>query len=205
MVAAVGRHYTGTNFSYGICMLNIETIIDWLSRRAGGLYGGEPVTQLEHALQCASRAQADGATPSLVTAALLHDLGHLSDTPDDARHPHEELAASQLQPLFGAAVTEPIRLHVAAKRYLCVSDPAYWTNLSPMSKQSLEWQGGAYTVAQAASFIIQPHASDAVRLRQWDDASKIPGQSTGSLPHFVAIMLGVALPQVELKLAGKRQ
>lgn len=172
-----------------VAMLTTDTIIDWLTQRASGLYGGEAITQHQHALQCATLAEQAGSTPALITAALLHDLGHLSDTPDDAKNPHEELAASQLKHLFGAAVTEPIRLHVAAKRYLCVSDPLYWSGLSASSKQSLEWQGGPYSVAEAAAFIIQPFAEDAVRLRQWDDAAKVPGAATGSMPHFVGIML----------------
>ena len=179
-------------------MLTIESIIDHLSNRADGLYGGEAVTQLEHALQCASLAEAAGASAGLITAALLHDLGHLGD---DHRRPHEELAAEQLASLFDATVTEPIRLHVAAKRYLCASDARYWDTLSSASKQSLERQGGPYMAAQAADFILQPHVVDAIRLRQWDDLAKVPGAATASLPHFVAIMLGTVIPRAALRAA----
>jgi phosphonate degradation associated HDIG domain protein len=173
--------------------LNLDTLIWWLRNRAGGLYGGEQVTQLEHALQCAALAEAEGATPELVVAALLHDIGHLSDNPDDRQHPHSELGARLLGGMFSPAVTEPVRLHVAAKRYLCVEDPMYWSRLSVQSKRSLEWQGGPFTVAEANDYINQPHAEDAVRLRQWDDRAKTPGKPTPSLDHFIATMRSLSI------------
>lgn len=173
-------------------MMDMKQIESWLAQRAGGMYGGEAVTQLEHALQCATLAQDAGARPELITAALLHDIGHLADKTDDRREPHEELAGALLGPLFGAAVTEPIRLHVDAKRYLCAMDPVYWTGLSPASKRSLEWQGGPFSEKQAVAFIAQPFARDAVRLRQWDDAAKVEGAVTPALAHFVAIAQATA-------------
>ena len=160
----------------------------WLRERGSGLYGGEEVTQQAHALQCATRALADGSGQALITAAFLHDIGHLCDSADDRRHPHENIAARMLADLFPPAVTEPIRLHVDAKRYLCAAEPLYWSGLSEVSQRSLEWQGGPFSPDEAAAFIALPFAEDAVRLRRWDDAAKVPGAPTYSLDHFLTIM-----------------
>lgn len=174
--------------------MTLDTIVDWLRHRAGGFYGGEPVTQLEHALQCAALAQAEGATAELVTACLLHDIFHLAEGTDDARQPHDRCGAQMLAGLFPLSVTEPVRLHVEAKRYLCAIDPLYWSGLSDMSKRSLVWQGGPFSPDEAAAFISQPYAEDAVRLRQWDDAAKMVGAATSSLDDFISIMKSVASP-----------
>lgn len=174
--------------------MTLDTIVGWLRHRAGGLYGGEPVTQLEHALQCAALAQAEGASAHLVTASLLHDIFHLVEGTDDKNQPHDQCGAQLLAELFPSEVTEPVRLHVDAKRYLCAIDPLYWSGLSDMSKHSLVWQGGPFSPDEAAAFICQPYAEDAVRLRQWDDAAKVIGVATPSLDDFIPIMKSVALP-----------
>jgi phosphonate degradation associated HDIG domain protein len=174
-------------------MITLEKIIDLLRNRANGLYGGEPVTQLEHALQCATCAQREGASGELLVAALLHDIYNLADGTDDAEQPHDRLGAQMLSALFGPAVTEPIRLHVEAKRYLCAVEPAYWAGLSDMSKRSLMWQGGPFSAEQAATFIWQPYANDAVRLRRWDDAAKAVAKVTPSLDEFIPIMRSLVI------------
>src|SRR5688572_12044913 len=147
-------------------------------------YSGEGVTQLEHALQAAQLAEQAGAAPELVTAAFLHDLGHMlnlqGDTPtargiDDQ---HQYFAIPFLRPLFPLAVIEAIRLHVDAKRALCAVEPGYYEALSKDSKRSLVLQGGVYTPDQAAAFRAKPYAEDAMRLRRWDDAAKSPGAPT---------------------------
>jgi phosphonate degradation associated HDIG domain protein len=175
----------------------LDIIVGWLEQRGGAMYGGEAVTQLEHAMQCADRARSGGASPDLITAALLHDLGHLADTGDDRKQPHGEFAATLLQDMFPPAVTEPVRLHVDAKRYLCAVDPTYRDGLSPASQQSLEWQGGPFSREMAAAFIGLPFAADAVRLRRWDDEAKIPGVATPPLADFIAIMKHVYRPAGE--------
>ena len=156
-------------------------------------YGGEGVTQLEHALQAADLAEKAGADDALITAALLHDLGHLlnlqGDTPtahgiDDQ---HQYFAIPFLRPLFPPAVIEPIRLHVDAKRALCAMEPEYYDALSEDSKRSLKLQGDTFSPADAAAFMAKPHAADAVRVRRWDDAAKIPGAATPPLEHFLAV------------------
>ena len=156
-------------------------------------YAGEGVSQLEHALQSAQLAERDGAAPELVTAALLHDLGHMlnlqGETPtargiDDQ---HQYFAVPFLRGLFPAAVIEPIRLHVDAKRALCALEAGYYAALSEDSKRSLALQGGTYSPADAAIFRARPHAEDAMRLRRWDDAAKVPGQATPALSHYLEI------------------
>jgi phosphonate degradation associated HDIG domain protein len=174
--------------------LTFDSVIDWFFQRADAMYGGEAVTQLEHALQCAALAQAAGASASLITAALLHDIGHLAQEFADVHYPHEKLAADLLRDVFGAAVLEPIWLHVDAKRYLCAIDSDYRANLSPASTRSLEWQGGAFSPSQAEAFITKKYASDAVLLRHWDDAAKIAGATVPSLRHYFSIMQMVLRP-----------
>ena len=167
--------------------------IELLFRRHGHeQYAGEPVTQLEHALQTAHLAEASGASDELVTACLLHDLGHLlanqGETPtlrgiDDT---HQYIAIPFLRGLFPDAVLESIRLHVDAKRYLCAANPAYRDRLSDDSKRSLELQGGVFDADEAAAFLARPGAKDAVLLRQWDDLAKQEGLATPPLAHFLA-------------------
>ena len=153
-------------------------------------YGGEAVTQLEHALQAAVWAQAADAEDSLVAAALLHDVGHLIDREPEVAMAeavddrHEDLGARLLAEWFPLEVSEPVRLHVAAKRYLCACDPAYFDRLSKESRRSLALQGGAFAEREAAAFIAQPFAEAAVRLRRWDEAAKVPEARTPDLESF---------------------
>ncbi len=160
------------------------------ARRGGETYG-EGVSQLEHALQCALCAERDGASPALIAATLLHDIGHLiHDLPQDiADHgidaQHESLGSAWLSRHFGPEVTEPVRLHVAAKRYLATTEPGYFDLLSPASVQSLTLQGGLLSAEESARFAAQPFAEDAIRLRRWDDEGKIVGMATPGLDQFM--------------------
>ena len=143
----------------------------------GDAHYGEDVTQIEHALQCAALAQAAGSPPSLIVAALLHDIGHLFENEADAigsekDFRHQVVGARALLPLFPAAVCEPIALHVDAKRYLCRKEPDYQAGLSAASKISLALQGGSFDAAQARVFESNPHARDAISLRRFDDTGK---------------------------------
>lgn len=168
--------------------------IERLFRQHGHIeYSGEGVTQLEHALQCAQLAERDEAPLELVTAALLHDLGHLlnqqGETPtargiDDQ---HQYFAIPFLRPLFRPAVIEAIRLHVDAKRALCAMEPEYYDNLSEDSKRSLTLQGGIFSRDDLKAFLAKPHAEDAMRVRRWDDAAKVPGEPTPPLQHYLEI------------------
>lgn len=173
-------------------MLSLEDIEMTFARRGSEQYSGEPVTQLEHALQCAMLAEESGADDALVTACLLHDLGHLlqdlGETPtlrgvDDM---HQYAALPFLRGLFGARVLGAIKLHVDAKRFLCATRPGYHAALSDDSKRSLLLQGGVFDTTQAEAFLGQPGAADAVRLRIWDDLAKAEDACTPSLAHFMA-------------------
>ncbi len=154
-------------------------------------YGREAVTQLQHALQCAFLAEAAQQSSTLITACLLHDVGHLlHDLGEDAAvrgidDRHEYRALPFLSQHFPPAVTETVRLHVNAKRYLCATQADYWDALSLASQLSLELQGGIFSEAEAIAFIQQPHAKDAVQLRIWDDLAKDPQAKTPDLSHFL--------------------
>lgn len=171
-------------------MSEIDDILDLFARHGDSEYGGEAVTQLEHALQSAYLAEQEGASASLITAALLHDVGHLlHDLPNDAPDRgiddhHENAAANFLRQRFPAAVTEPVRLHVAAKRYLSAIEPSYRERLSPPSIVSLALQGGPMSADEVTSFRQNPHHGQAVRLRRWDDTAKVPQLQTPPLSHF---------------------
>lgn len=170
---------------------NLHKILHTFHQRGAEQYGNEAVSQLEHGLQCATLAQQNGESAELVTACLLHDLGHLlhdlgehaaSRGVDDR---HEYRAMGFLKQGFSDAVTEPIRLHVNAKRYLCAVDDTYWQDLSPASKQSLKLQGGIFSPQAAQEFIQQLHAPAAVKLRVWDDLAKQPNYPTPALSEFI--------------------
>jgi phosphonate degradation associated HDIG domain protein len=169
-----------------------------LKDKGGRAYEGEGVSQLEHALQSAQRAERAGAPAELVCAALLHDIGHLlndrGETPTlrgvDDRHQYAALPF--LRHVFPEAVLEPIRLHVDAKRYLCATRPGYHDELSDDSKRSLVLQGGIYSAIEAEQFIRQPYASDAVKVRLWDDAAKLAGAPTPDLAHFEGLVRSLA-------------
>lgn len=172
--------------------LTLDDIAALFERKGAAQYSGEPVTQLEHALQCALLAEQAGADDELVTAALLHDLGHLLN--DQGESPtlrgiddlHQFYALPFLRGLFSDRVLDAIRWHVDAKRYLCASRPDYEASLSEDSKRSLALQGGVFSPADARAFLDRPHAPDAVRVRLWDDAAKLAGLPTPPLAHYLA-------------------
>jgi phosphonate degradation associated HDIG domain protein len=184
--------------------LTLQDISSLLNSRATTWYGQEAVSQLEHALQCAHLAQKANETTETIVAALLHDLGHIltKDSPnkfsDDATLPikddlHQYVALPFLRDVFSDAVLEPIKLHVEAKRYLCAVDTRYWDSLSPVSKHSLELQGGIFNEVQVKEFEQLPYASEATRLRRYDDLAKVAGLSTPSLSHYEGLMKEIAL------------
>lgn len=170
----------------------VEQIARLLEGEGGDLYGGEPITQLRHALQSAWLAEEDGAAPALIAAALLHDVGHLADKrfergqAQEIDRRHEDIGAAWLARFLPPAVTEPIRLHVDAKRYLCATDDEYNAGLSEASVRSLRLQGGPFDAAEADTFIARPFADDALRIRRWDDLAKDPERETPSLDHYLA-------------------
>lgn len=172
-------------------MISLDEIATLFLTRGHAQYSGEPVTQLQHALQTAALAEDAGADDALVTAALLHDLGHLvqdlGETPtlrgvDDL---HQYIALPFLRRLFPERVLGAVQGHVDAKRYLCATRPGYLQALSADSQRSLVLQGGVFDAQQAADFIARPGAADAVALRLWDDLAKVPDAPTPPLAHFI--------------------
>jgi [1-hydroxy-2-(trimethylamino)ethyl]phosphonate dioxygenase len=176
----------------------VNEIFEIFKNRGDQAYFGEPVSQKEHALQSAHQAEQEGATLSLIVAALLHDIGHLvhgrgediAGQGVDARH--EDAGEVWLARHFPPEVTEPVKLHVAAKRYLCRIDRAYLGQLSPASLQSLALQGGPFTEEEAREFERHPHHREAVRLRRWDDRAKIPGLVVPEIEHYRPALEAVA-------------
>lgn len=167
-----------------------DRILGVLHDGGASAYFGESVTQLDHALQTAALAEAANASTALVVAALLHDVGHLlpADSVAPANsvdHPgHDDVGHRWLTRFFGTAVTEPIRLHVAAKRYLCAVEPGYAALLSAASQASLSRQGGPMAAEEVRDFMNAPWAVEAVILRRWDDVAKAPGLTVPGLPHY---------------------
>jgi phosphonate degradation associated HDIG domain protein len=164
------------------------------SSRGAGAYFGEVVTTLEHSLQAAHFARESKASDALVVAALLHDIGHLIDSapPEfadwkaDARH---EVSGSRwLAQRFGPEVSEPVRLHVPAKRYLCATDPSFLAHLSPASVRTLALQGGPMSGAEMAAFRLEPFHRDAIQLRHWDDRGKVAGLRTADFAQYRALI-----------------
>ncbi len=177
-----------------------DEIIQLFQEKGQYQYGGESVNQLEHALQSAAHAQKMKLSEELVIAALLHDLGHLLDhdfesssefendsenhTDGQVRenndlsedHQHEILGDRYLQNYFGPELTEPVRLHVAAKRFLCTKDESYYQKLSHASILSLKLQGGKMSDGEMETFLKNPYAQSALQIRACDDEAKVIGK-----------------------------
>jgi gamma-butyrobetaine dioxygenase len=166
-------------------MTAVEIIAELFSGTGGQAYLGEPVTIGVHMRQAGALAEAAGAGAPLVAAALLHDIGHLRQETDTR---HGEAGARWLSQWFGEAVTEPVRLHVPAKRYLCATEPGYFGLLSAESVRTLIRQGGPMTAEEAAAFEALPHAADAVAVRRWDDEAKDPAVTPPEFAHFAALL-----------------
>lgn len=162
-------------------------------------YGGEAVSQLEHALQCAQLATDEGVSAELIVASLLHDIGHLLHAlPNDAPEigiddMHENLAKEFLDRYFNEAVTEPIHLHVNAKRYLCNREAGYQALLSEPSLISLALQGGPMTEEECLIFEQNPHFHASIQLRKYDDSAKIPGLQVLPLEHYLDLIENTSL------------
>ena len=170
----------------------IEQIVQTFSQRGTEKYGAEAVSQLQHALQSGTLAIEEQADNELVIAALLHDIGHIlgsrelphacDDNLDDR---HETIGYTFLKRHFGDRVADPVRLHVAAKRYLCTIDPDYEKKLSPTSHKSFLDQGGVMSDDEKREFENEPHFEEALLVRRWDDIAKDPNKQTPEIDDFV--------------------
>jgi phosphonate degradation associated HDIG domain protein len=188
----------------------IGQIADLFASEGATEYLGEPVTQAAHMLQAAHLAEQEGADDTLIAAALLHDVGHFAGAISgqqlmggtDNMHSgrfrgvvppelHSHTGADWLAQWFGPEVTEPVRLHVAAKRYLCAIEPGYAKTLSEASVHTLGVQGGPMSGAELDEFATSPYARDACRLRRWDDAAKDPEVAAPPFEHFMPLLSGL--------------
>jgi [1-hydroxy-2-(trimethylamino)ethyl]phosphonate dioxygenase len=176
----------------------IDRIFALYAERGSAAYFGESVSMTEHGLQAAHFAELEGAPAPVVAAALLHDIGHLIATvPDDiaawtvdARH--EATGARWLGEWFGPDVADPVRLHVRAKRYLCTTDPTYFSQLSPASVITLKLQGGLLPADEVASFEAEPKHREAVVVRRCDDRGKVAGLATRRLEDYRQLLQSLA-------------
>jgi len=184
----------------------VDAIAELFTSEGARDYLGEPVTVAAHLLQAGALAEAAGAPPALIAAALLHDVGHLRGADPSAvelsgrelmagtdnRHGHR--GAAWLSQWFPADVTEPVRLHVGAKRYLCAVEPSYFALLSQASVYTLSVQGGPMTAEEAREFAALPYAADAVRVRRWDDQAKDPLAAVPDFDHYRPLLTDLYNP-----------
>ena len=179
----------------------IDRILALYQEKGHGTYFGEVVTEMEHALQSAHLAEQSGAGPEVIAAALLHDVGHLlHGLPEDIAEQgidgrHEEGGAAWLKAHFGPAVVDPVRLHVAAKRYLCAVEPGYHAGLSEASQRSLRLQGGPMSPDEVRRFESEPEFRAAVAVRRWDDTAKVPGLAVPGLEHYRSCLEAALSPE----------
>jgi len=172
----------------------VEFIADIFERRGAESYLGEPVTMSEHMLQGAWLAEQDGAPEELVAAALLHDIGHYTSefgtySPDDVEDKHHDEAGREvLAPFFPPVIVECVRLHVSAKRYLCATDPTYFSKLSPASVHTLSLQGGPMSAEEVKEFRRNPFHEEAVRVRIWDEGGKVADMKTRAFRDYVPLL-----------------
>jgi predicted HD phosphohydrolase len=169
---------------------SVDAVLEVYERWGGERYNDQ-VRQLAHALQTAAHATAAGASEQLVAAALLHDVGTVLMLGLGVRGRYEQTGPAFLAELFPPAVTEPITLHVAAKRYLCAVDPDYTAVLSASSVRSLVRQGGPMAADEIAALEASPAWSDAVALRRWDDAAKVEGAVVPGLATYEPLLRAV--------------
>jgi phosphonate degradation associated HDIG domain protein len=175
-----------------------DEVVALYGARGAGAYFGERVSMTEHGLQAAWFAQVEAAPEPLIIAALLHDIGHLLEAvPDDLAEwtsdaRHEETGARWLAQRFRPGISEPVRLHVPAKRYLCATDTDYLRQLSSASVHTLKLQGGPMSVEEARAFEREPHHREAVRVRRWDDQGKVAGLKTPPLEAYLHMLNAAA-------------
>ncbi len=178
--------------------LTPETIVafigDIFDRRGEEEYLGEPVNMGQHMLQGATIAEQNGQPEEIIVAALLHDIGHFTSefgtfTMDDTEDRyHEDAGAAVLERFFPSVVTDCVRFHVAAKRYLCATRPEYLKRLSEASLHSLNLQGGPMNAEEVATFEQNANLDQIIAVRYLDDAGKRPDMKTPDYWHFAPMV-----------------
>jgi len=178
-----------------------DRLLEAFAGSAARRYGGEPVTELAHSLQCAELARDAGADDELQLACLLHDVGRFAVDPrlifdqkdratganPDAKG-HHDVGADLIAPYVPERVAWLVRMHADAKRYLCAVESRYWDTLTPGSRYTLTLQGGVMTPAAVAGLTRHPWLPDAVRLRRWDDLAKVPDRPTRPLEAWAPLL-----------------
>jgi [1-hydroxy-2-(trimethylamino)ethyl]phosphonate dioxygenase len=178
----------------------LDRIADLLTLKAESQYGLSTINQRQHALQAAWLAEKMDCPDSLIVASLLHDIGHmvhnLGDNPaeEGVDDRHEALGYEFLSTWFGPDVTEPVRLHVAAKRYLCATEADYFSKLSRDSVLSLSLQGGPMSAEEVTAFDAIPQSAAAVQLRRFDEQAKVRNLDTPPVEHFLPYVARCILP-----------
>ena len=183
---------------HSVTNLNATNIVDFIGsifeKRGDEEYLGEPVTMGQHMLQGATMAEKSRESDEIIIGTLLHDIGHftsefgtfsMEDTED--RY-HEDAGAAVLEQFFPKVITDCCRHHVAAKRYLCATDPEYFQKLSTASVHSLNLQGGPMSEAELKDFEKNPNLKKILKVRLYDDAGKIPDMITPSFWHFAPLV-----------------
>ncbi|WP_171131993.1 MULTISPECIES: HD domain-containing protein [unclassified Ruegeria] len=172
----------------------VAFLADIFDRRGSEEYLGEPVTMAQHMLQGATIAEQNNMPEEIIVGALLHDIGHFTSEfgsyhPDDTedRH-HEDAGAAVLEQFFPSVITDCCRYHVAAKRYLCATKPAYFDRLSAASVHTLELQGGPMSAEEVATFQANPNLEAIIQVRYLDEAGKSPDMDTPDFAHFAPIV-----------------
>lgn len=178
-----------------------DRLLDAFLGSAARLYGGEPVTELAHSLQCAELAREAGADEDLQLACLLHDVGRFAVDPREildkkdqtlgagaGARGHHEVGADLIAPWVPARVAWLVRMHAEAKRYLCATESGYYDALTPGSRFTMTLQGGTMTTDEAARRAQHPWMADAVRLRRWDDLAKVPGKTTEPIEAWASLL-----------------
>ncbi|NKB76613.1 MAG: HD domain-containing protein [Gammaproteobacteria bacterium] len=172
----------------------VPYLADIFHRRGAESYLGEAVTMSQHMLQAAQNAEQAGENQSVITAALLHDIGHYTgEFPEDyieqgIDNRHQITGAAVLEKFFHADVVEPVRWHVEAKRYLCAVDEGYFRRLSEASVETLKLQGGPFNSEQITEFERNPYMDSIIRVRKYDDAAKDQDKDTPTIDHYLPII-----------------
>lgn len=160
-------------------------------------YIGEPVSQLEHMVQCAQLAETEGFDEEVILAAFFHDIGHFCEHVSEVEQmdgfgavDHEKLGADFLREHhFSERIASLVQNHVQAKRYLVSREPGYYDRLSEASRQTLEFQGGRMSDEEADRFEADPLFNAHIRLRRWDEMAKREHQPVGSLDRYEDMIL----------------
>jgi phosphonate degradation associated HDIG domain protein len=187
----------------------LNEIFGLYERHGGDDYIGEPVSQLEHMAQSAGLARQEGYPDEVVLAAFFHDIGHLCASSGAAQMGgygvlrHEQIGAAYLRQMgFSEKVARLVEYHVQAKRFLTGRYDVYYARLSDASKNTLKYQGGPMTPAEADAFERDPLFALSIRMREWDELAKEENVPVPDLA-FLRQMAGKHLQRINPQASGQ--